>query len=70
MNNLDKHAAVLEGVSEISRHILLSRIALKHFFLVHYEASAELEQSFVHLYKNILTFLARVRRFLNRRGPG
>lgn len=63
MNNLEKHAAVLEGIEKISYYLLWSRIE-EACLAVPFEARAQLEVDFVQLYTTILTFTARSLRFL------
>ena len=66
MNNLDKHAAVLEGIERISYFLVWSKIE-ESSLAVPYEAHAQLESDFVQLYTVMLAFMARCIRFLRNK---
>jgi hypothetical protein len=63
---MDKHTALLEGVAEISRHLLWAAIAERYFLPIATDVRSQLQlkQDFVCLYKTMLLFLARAKRFL------
>lgn len=63
MNNVEKHAAVLEGIETISFYLVWSKIE-EACLAVPFEAHAQLELAFIQLYTMILTFTARSLRFL------
>ena len=63
LNNVEKHAAVLEGVETISFYLVWSKIE-EACLAVPFEAHAQLELAFIQLYTTILTFTARSLRFL------
>lgn len=63
MNNVEEHAAVLEGVERISYYLVWSRIEEANL-VIPFEAHDQLELVFIQLYTTILTFTARSLRFL------
>lgn len=63
INNLEKHAAVLEGVERISYYLVWTKIEERHL-AISFEAQDQLQADFVKLYKVMLEFMARSIRFL------
>lgn len=63
MNNVEKHAAVLEGIETISYYLVWSKIE-EACLAIPFDAHAQLELAFIQLYTTILTFTARSLRFL------
>ncbi|KJX98386.1 hypothetical protein TI39_contig414g00007 [Zymoseptoria brevis] len=63
MNNIDKHAAVLEGLEKITYLLAWSKIEEGNLS-ISYGAHDHLEKDFVPLYTHMLEFLARSIRFL------
>lgn len=66
MNNLEKHAAVLEGIEKMSYYIVWSRIE-EIYLTLPSDSNAQLEDEFIKLYTNMLTFMARCIRFLRNK---
>nr|POE77557.1 hypothetical protein CFP56_09204 [Quercus suber] len=66
LSNLEKHAAVLEGIEKISFYIVWSRIEESNLAFP-YDAHAQLEGHFVELYTVMLAFMARCIRFLRNK---
>lgn len=68
IDNIEKHAAVLEGIEKISYYLVWSRIEEANL-VIPFDAHDQLELVFIQLYTTILTFTARSLRFL-RNKPG
>lgn len=66
MDNIEKHAAVLEGIEKISYYLVWSRIEEANL-TVPFDAHDQLELVFIQLYTTILTFTARSLRFLRKK---
>lgn len=66
MNNLDKHAMVLEGIEKISYYLVWSKIE-ESSLAVPYDAHDRLEGDFIKLYTAMLMFMARCIRFLRNK---
>lgn len=66
MSNLDKHAAVLEGIEKMSYYLVWSKIEESNL-AIPYKAHAQLESDFVQLYTIMLKFMARCIRFLRNK---
>ncbi|KAF2722899.1 hypothetical protein K431DRAFT_311310 [Polychaeton citri CBS 116435] len=65
VNNLDKHATVLEGIESTSHDLLWSKVAEEIFLQVPNAAHDQLEQRFIELYQSLLIFLALLKYIAN-----
>nr|POF13582.1 vegetative incompatibility protein het-e-1 [Quercus suber] len=63
MNNLDKHAAVLEGIKKVSHYLVWSKIEESNL-IIPYDSHDQLGRDFIQLYAAMLKFMARCIRFL------
>lgn len=66
LNNIEKHAAVLEGIEKISYYLVWSRIEEANL-AIPFDAHDQLELAFIQLYTTMLTFTARSLRFLSNK---
>lgn len=66
MSNIEKHAAVLEGIEKISYYLVWGRIEETNL-AVPFDAHDQLELVFIQLYTTMLTFTARSLRYLRKK---
>jgi hypothetical protein len=74
INDFERHAAMLEGLTHVTRHLantrVTERITRKNSLPLPYEGHAELEKNLLLMYRKIFLFLVLACRYLSQKPMG